>query len=105
MLFQPMPLSGKTEPFNHPDWRFEVKWDGFRCLAYLDRAWGLQACFAQQERVQILSGTEQGSPVGVQSQTRAVLDGEIVCLDRKGSPPSLRCLFLLNRGRGFSDHI
>src|SRR5215475_11652779 len=23
----------------------------------------------------------------------------------KGSPASLRCLFLLNRGRGFSDHI
>ena len=28
-----------------------------------------------------------------------------VCREWKGSPPSLRCLFLLNRGRGFSDHI
>jgi hypothetical protein len=26
MLFQPMPLSRRAEPFNHPDWIFEIKW-------------------------------------------------------------------------------
>ena len=36
MLFQPMPLSRKAEPFNHPDWLFEIKWDGFRSLAYIE---------------------------------------------------------------------
>jgi len=28
LSFQPMPLTRKAEPFNHPDWLFEVKWDG-----------------------------------------------------------------------------
>ena len=30
---------------------------------------------------------------------------EAVCREWNGLPSSLRCLFLLNRGRGFSDHI
>ena len=36
MQFQPMPLSRKAEPFNHPDWLFEIKWDGFRSLLHSD---------------------------------------------------------------------
>jgi ATP-dependent DNA ligase len=34
--FQPMPLGRKTEPFDHPDGRFELKWDGFRALAHIE---------------------------------------------------------------------
>ncbi len=37
MLFRPMPLSRRAEPFNDPDWLFEIKWDGFRALLYSDR--------------------------------------------------------------------
>jgi bifunctional non-homologous end joining protein LigD len=33
MAFQPMPLSRKPAPFDHPDWMFELKYDGFRSLA------------------------------------------------------------------------
>src|SRR5215469_2031837 len=36
MLFQPMPLSRKAEPFNDPGWLFEIKWDGFRAVLYSD---------------------------------------------------------------------
>ena len=36
MLFQPTPLSRRPEPFSHPVWPFEVKWEGFRCLAYIE---------------------------------------------------------------------
>ena len=35
-MLQPMALSRKAEPFSHPDWVFEVKWDGFRSLAYIE---------------------------------------------------------------------
>ena len=31
--FQPMPLSRRPRPFNHPEWLFELKYDGFRALA------------------------------------------------------------------------
>jgi ATP-dependent DNA ligase len=35
MAFQPMPLSRKPAPFDHPEWIFELKYDGFRSLAVL----------------------------------------------------------------------
>ncbi len=31
-----MPLAVLREAFDHPDWLFEVKYDGFRALAYLE---------------------------------------------------------------------
>jgi len=35
--FQPMPLSRRSKPFNHPEWLFELKYDGFRALARIER--------------------------------------------------------------------
>ena len=35
--FTPMPLAVAREPFDHADWVYEVKWDGFPALAYIDR--------------------------------------------------------------------
>jgi hypothetical protein len=29
-----MPAVRLPEPFNHPDWYFEPKWDGVRAIAY-----------------------------------------------------------------------
>src|SRR6188474_3162079 len=31
-----MPLGQRHEPFDHRDWFFELKYDGFRALAYID---------------------------------------------------------------------
>jgi len=33
--FQPMPLGRSHEPFSHPEWLYEIKWDGLRSLAYV----------------------------------------------------------------------
>ena len=33
---KPMPLVERSEPFNHPEWIYEIKYDGFRALAYID---------------------------------------------------------------------
>jgi hypothetical protein len=35
MAFQPMPLSRRPAPFDHPGWVFELKYDGFRSLAVI----------------------------------------------------------------------
>jgi ATP-dependent DNA ligase len=35
--FQPLPLQRRPEPFFHPDWVYEIKYDGFRALAYVER--------------------------------------------------------------------
>src|SRR5690242_8840066 len=31
-----MPLARLHAPFDHPDWIYELKWDGFRALAYVN---------------------------------------------------------------------
>jgi hypothetical protein len=31
-----MPLGRAPGAFSHPDWIFELKWDGFRAIAYID---------------------------------------------------------------------
>ena len=33
---QPMPLQKRPSAFDHPDWIFELKYDGFRALAYIE---------------------------------------------------------------------
>lgn len=34
----PMLIARQDEAFDHPNWIYELKMDGFRCLAYLDGA-------------------------------------------------------------------
>jgi ATP-dependent DNA ligase len=35
--FQPLALGRAPESFSHPDWLFEVKWDGFRSLVRIEQ--------------------------------------------------------------------
>ena len=34
--FSPMRLGIRREPFDHPDWLYELKYDGFRALAFIE---------------------------------------------------------------------
>jgi ATP-dependent DNA ligase len=34
---KPMIIKELKEPFNSPDWMYELKLDGIRCIAYLDK--------------------------------------------------------------------
>jgi ATP-dependent DNA ligase len=36
MAFQPMLLDRRAAPFDHLEWGFELKYDGFRSLAVID---------------------------------------------------------------------
>lgn len=36
--FQPLTLGRAPAPFTHPDWLFEIKWDGFRSLVRIEQA-------------------------------------------------------------------
>src|SRR6266478_1240071 len=80
MAFQPMPLSRRALPFDHPEWIFELKYDGFRALAVIENG-----------RTQLIS--RNGHPFNsfselskslTHSAGKTVLDGEIVCLDKQG---------------------
>jgi bifunctional non-homologous end joining protein LigD len=91
---QPMPLGRKAEPFDHPEWVYELKYDGFRALAVVE--YGRCALFSRNGHP-FASFSELASRIGYALMPRSVvLDGEIVCLDQDG-----RCQFndlLFRRG-------
>ena len=73
-------------PFNHPDWVFEVKWDGVRTMAYLRRR-------GNEREVDLRSRNNLSQnrqfPEVVEALYRLdvpdiVLDGEVVALDPQG---------------------
>ena len=91
MNFQPMPLLKRAAPFDDPEWIFELKYDGFRALAIIEHG-----------RAQLLS--RNGHPFASFSalaesisdslpNARAVTDGEICSLDRRGRPQFRNLLF------------
>jgi len=90
MAFQPMPLSRRPAPFDHPEWLFELKYDGFRSL-----------CVIQNGRTELISrnGNSFNSFETLRKQLKSpyagktVLDGEIVCLDKRGKPQFRDLLF------------
>jgi len=89
--FQLMPLLKRAAPFDDPDWLFELKMDGFRALAVIEHG-----------RAQLLS--RSGHPFASFSalaesisnslpNVRAVIDGEICSLDRRGRPQFKNLMF------------
>jgi bifunctional non-homologous end joining protein LigD len=91
---QPMPLGRKAEPFDHSEWIYELKYDGFRALAVVE--YGRCALFSRNGHP-FASFSELASRIGYAVMPRSmVMDGEIVCLDKDG-----RCQFndlLFRRG-------
>jgi bifunctional non-homologous end joining protein LigD len=89
-LVKPMPHSIKPmlatlvkEPFDHPDWIFEVKWDGYRAIAEI-RDEGV-SLYSRN----LISLNQKFFPI-VESLRKfrfeVVLDGEIVVVDDRGHP-------------------
>ena len=68
------------EPFDHPDYIFELKHDGFRAVVYL-----------QARECKVISRNQRN--LGFEALKRslaklpvdnAIIDGEIICVDAKG---------------------
>lgn len=78
---KPMLATLVDKPFDDSEWLFEIKWDGFRAIADLN-----------DQRVQLYSRNLQSFkerfPTIIRDLKRlelnAILDGEIVALDKKG---------------------
>jgi bifunctional non-homologous end joining protein LigD len=78
---KPMKATLVDGPFDEPGWLFEVKWDGYRAIAVLNR----------KEEVQLISRNnlpfEKYYPINAALKgwkMDAVLDGELLVLDDKG---------------------
>jgi len=87
-----MALQSRPLPFDDAEWVFELKYDGFRALAVIEHG-----------RAHLIS--RNGNPfasfadlaksiaVAVPNPRLTVLDGEVVCLDKKGRPQFRDLLF------------
>jgi bifunctional non-homologous end joining protein LigD len=81
---QPMLASIAEDPFDNPNWLFEIKWDGYRVLSFIDNG-----------RVRMVSRNQNDLgprypelrelPKLVNAKS-AILDGEVVVLDEQGRP-------------------
>lgn len=68
-------------PFDDPDWVFETKWDGFRMVACLQQ--GKVTLYSRNGK--IISDSYCGVAQALERlNVNAVLDGELVALDRRG---------------------
>jgi len=81
--FTPMPLASLPEPFHHPDWLFELKWDGFRALAHVD---GGKCRLVSRNGNAFKTFPALVEGIGAAIPGTAVLDGEIVHVGPDGKP-------------------
>jgi bifunctional non-homologous end joining protein LigD len=77
-----MPLARLQAPFDHPDWLFELKYDGFRALAYVDNG-GVQLV---SRKGNVYKPFANLCAALAQTLSPAVLDGEIVHMGADGRP-------------------
>jgi bifunctional non-homologous end joining protein LigD len=94
---QPMLATPVREPFDHSDWVFEVKWDGYRAVAEIRD--GDVSLYSRN----LISFNKKFSPV-VDALRKfgfdAVLDGEIVVVDDQGRPDFQALQHYQDAGRG-----
>lgn len=78
---KPMLATLVNEPFDDPDWQYEVKWDGYRALAFLNK--GKVDLLSRNNK----SFNEKFYPIYdllSDWKINAVFDGEILVLNEKG---------------------
>jgi bifunctional non-homologous end joining protein LigD len=80
----PMLATSVDKPFDSPEWLFEIKWDGYRAVCFLENGKSRLVSRNQND----LTGQFpelQGLSKLIKAQT-TILDGEIVALDEHGRP-------------------
>jgi bifunctional non-homologous end joining protein LigD len=86
------------KPFDHPEWIFEVKWDGYRAIAEIQD--GQVSLYTRNQ----ISLNKKFFPITEALQKlrfEAVLDGEIVAVDDQGLPDFQMLQNYQKSGRGY----
>lgn len=77
----PMMATLVNEPFDSPDWIYEIKWDGYRAVAYCDgKNVELISRNLTSFTEKYFTVTDAFKELGI----KAVFDGEIVAVDERG---------------------
>lgn len=74
---KPMLISEQREPFNSPDWIYEIKLDGIRCIAYLDN---MGTDLRNKREKKLLPCVPELSKINKQAKQKCILDGELFIL-------------------------
>ena len=78
----PMLAESITEPFDGADWLFEIKWDGYRAVAFIENG-KVRLVSRNQNELTARYPELKDMPDSVRAET-AILDGEVVALDDEG---------------------
>jgi bifunctional non-homologous end joining protein LigD len=86
-----MPLLKRPLPFDDPEWIFELKYDGFRALAVIEHG---RAQLLSRNGHPFASFADLGKQIAAAlPNARAIIDGEICSLDRRGRPQFKNLMF------------
>src|SRR3981189_585411 len=83
-VIHPMLATLVDDPFSNPEWIFETKWDGFRSVCFVKNG---KARFVSRNQIEMTPQDPERAGVAKQIDAKeAILDGEIVALDKDGMP-------------------
>ena len=83
-VIHPMLATLVDEPFSSDEWLFEIKWDGYRAVAFVDK--GKVRLVSRNQNEFTPEFPELQEIASRVKAKQAVLDGEIVALDEQGRP-------------------
>ncbi len=81
---RPMLATAIDRPFDSPDWLFEIKWDGYRAIAFLNQ--GKVRLVSRNQNELTHRYPELKDLAEAVTAKTAILDGEVVALDQQGRP-------------------
>ena len=81
-MINPMHATPVDEPFNDPDWLFEIKWDGYRAISFIED--GKVRLVSRNQNDLTGQFSELSELTKLVKAKSAVIDGEVVALDEKG---------------------
>jgi bifunctional non-homologous end joining protein LigD len=80
----PMLAESIEKPFDDDDWLFEIKWDGYRAVAFIEN--GKVRLVSRNQNELTARYPELHDMAKLVKAKTAVLDGEVVALDQEGRP-------------------
>ena len=83
-VIHPMLATPAAKAFDDPNWLFEIKWDGYRAVAFIED--GRLRLVSRTQNDLTRRFPELAALSSFVNAKRAILDGEIVALDEQGHP-------------------
>ena len=94
----PMLAESIDEAFDSPDWLFEIKWDGYRAVAFIEN--GNVRLVSRNQNDLTGRYPELKDLARLIKAKNAILDGEVVAVDEEGKPS----FTLMQQRTGFRPH-